>query len=1397
MTTRGSDRFRPSRAGVINVWDYVDEEFAFADGRLILRGHNGSGKTKALEVLFPFILDGYTDARRLDPFSGQNRTMKSNLLYRGQESEYGYVWMEFARPEDSAAAPETVTLVIGLRAHKHRDGVVPSFFVTDQRLGVDFGLLATDGRPLTEKQLKTALGEGAHHTSAADYRRAVDARLFGLGDRYIQLLDLLLALRRPLLAKDLDPEKVSDTLASGLSPLDEDLVDQAARDFANLAAVQIRFDNATAADEAVRTFLTEYADYLTTNARHRMARVTAAADQAAAHGRTVTEAAAEHRRATGERDTARAREEELTTRIGEKSAEVTALEADEALRDHDRLRERRQRHEEQTRRLAAQDTRLDGQAQEIAHLRTEAARVAERIERDRATARRLTTELTEAADRAGIHHDAEGGVDTGEDLPTTARARAAAREGDVRAVAERLDALDTAEAARGRAETASSRAADELTGREADCTRAAEELAALRSGAADAVRAWHERWDLVDDTGRGALLDALARLGEPGTPTLVEVFNEHVHDAQLEIAARVHGLERQETETSEELVRLRRERDDIAAERDDAPPADPLRPAPRGGRQGAPLWRLVRFADDLPEEHGAAVEGALHAAGMLTAWVHPDPALTRTALADGDSDAYLLPSAPHPGATLADVLVPEDQAHVPAETITRVLRSVPLHRDTGDAVTTTGGVDTGARFGLGVLVGSHPKAAAEYIGATNRAHRRRERLAACDARVAELTEHHESLRDQLGHARERLKDHGRARGDLPDPTPVAKAVRAVERHSTLLASARTAADRSRRDLDTAVAEVDAQRRRVRAVAAERAMPADRAGTDAVSEALTDFLATADALHTTRTDAAEYERDLAGRRETVDRLTAALESEREELAEQRAAHEEEAAALAAMESAIDAPVREILARLDALRAERDALTRERDTARTTAQTEHDRAIRSETRRDEGRGALTLALGALHEAVESLAEFTQPAVRAVMGVEPTTAWPDRSTWPTPEEMAERILTGTAETVAEALPDGVGALLEAFTATVGATPAVSESDIKSTATRMSNALRSFQETLGGDSEGYRVDHEVGPTGIITVFVNDEGGRNPVSAFARAIADRVEEQGALLREEEHQVLEDELLGGIAQQIHERVRDARDLVRDMDRDTRARPMSSGTRIGIRWVRDESLTDRERLATRLVKRDEAGLGPSGLAELRAVLRDMIRDHHAAHPRASYKQVLAAVLDYRDWYRFELRLAVPGQEEVRLTRNKHEQMSGGEKSAAIHLPLFAAANALYSSAAPTCPRVVALDEAFAGIDDRYKPELMGLTVTFGLDMFMTGHDLWVHYDTVPMAAHYDMHHDKGAHTVSALLMLWDGEQTIDADAGFSGNEELAAELLGITPSRFVPQSTEGTLLEEAG
>ena len=52
-----TDRWQPSRAGMLNVWRYYDEVFTFHRGRLLLRGPNGTGKSKALELLLPFLLD--------------------------------------------------------------------------------------------------------------------------------------------------------------------------------------------------------------------------------------------------------------------------------------------------------------------------------------------------------------------------------------------------------------------------------------------------------------------------------------------------------------------------------------------------------------------------------------------------------------------------------------------------------------------------------------------------------------------------------------------------------------------------------------------------------------------------------------------------------------------------------------------------------------------------------------------------------------------------------------------------------------------------------------------------------------------------------------------------------------------------------------------------------------------------------------------------------------------------------------------------------------------------------------------------------------------------------------------------------------------------------------------
>jgi hypothetical protein len=539
-------------------------------------------------------------------------------------------------------------------------------------------------------------------------------------------------------------------------------------------------------------------------------------------------------------------------------------------------------------------------------------------------------------------------------------------------------------------------------------------------------------------------------------------------------------------------------------------------------------------------------------------------------------------------------------------------------------------------------------------------------------------------------------------------------------------------------------------------------------------------------------------DLDGRRAHLERLHVGQAEDAETLAAKEKAHAAAVEELAERERALDAPLKEVLAQISQIEKLIETADGEHARQRSEADREDRVLVNAEADLRNGRKLVAESMSALFEQAASFAPYAHRDLRALLGVEDTRPWPADASW-APDRAGQAVVealsgAGTpdpAAAVRGALPDGVTELLEAFQAEVGAGRPVAESTLKSAAGRMSDALRTFGDALASCEADYRLDYD--PTGVVTVFVIDEDGRNPVAVFARRVAERAGEQGVLLEDRERTVLEDELLTGLAQQIHGRVLAARDLVRGMNADTRSRPMSSGTAIGIRWAHSDRIEDRQRATSRLLARDAEDLGRTGLAELRGGLREMIRDYRAHHPRATYKEVLAEVLDYRTWHTFELLLVVPGEPEVRLTRARHSVMSGGEKSAAIHLPLFAAANALYSSAGPDCPRMIALDEAFAGIDDKYKPDLLGLTVKFDLDLFMTGHDLWVHYDTVPMAAHYDMHHDKTAHAVSAMLVLWDGIELLDAAAGFAGNDELAEELLGVKPSRHAPLTADGTLL----
>jgi len=58
-------RWQPLRLGLVELFHYDSEEFWFRDGHLLLRGNNGTGKSKVLSLTLPFLLDAQLKSSRV------------------------------------------------------------------------------------------------------------------------------------------------------------------------------------------------------------------------------------------------------------------------------------------------------------------------------------------------------------------------------------------------------------------------------------------------------------------------------------------------------------------------------------------------------------------------------------------------------------------------------------------------------------------------------------------------------------------------------------------------------------------------------------------------------------------------------------------------------------------------------------------------------------------------------------------------------------------------------------------------------------------------------------------------------------------------------------------------------------------------------------------------------------------------------------------------------------------------------------------------------------------------------------------------------------------------------------------------------------------------------------
>ncbi|MEX2473511.1 MAG: SbcC/MukB-like Walker B domain-containing protein [Gemmatimonadota bacterium] len=782
------------------------------------------------------------------------------------------------------------------------------------------------------------------------------------------------------------------------------------------------------------------------------------------------------------------------------------------------------------------------------------------------------------------------------------------------------------------------------------------------------------------------------------------------------------------------------------------------------GVAAVPLFRAVEVRSFVPEPEVRLLHAALRESGLLDALVvrAEDVEAVAATLGDEGGDRWIRPAPlPEGRATLADVLEPTS-CGVEESVVLFALRSIGLERLGAEP---TAGVATDGTWTAGVLEGRATGRTAEgpvYLG-------RGARVRARDERVSRLRADLSELDDEANRERDEIRGLGERLATLDAEVDELRVLPEVGALSSALA---IQAERARRvqglnaRLQEAEAETAGARRAVgRArqlleVALRNAPDARGRDTDGVRE----LVRSTERVVTSAERAADRLEALRERGEEVRRAETDIERRRSVLAEARTRAERADEVVAETEGRariIETELaglgyHEIVAEVEKAEKRQDDLELEgRELAETIGgleiSLEHADAevTRLGTERAGAERERTQARARLAEAVHAYPTLEEAAALFGDGTEGSAAR-------TADHLLERREERSTD-LARRIED------DQRRAQQGLFVEVTESR---------SALVEYQPSLDPD------------TGVVSF--RHEGRELPPHALLKVLARHRQGQENAMRDKEDELYEEFFLQEVSGRIREAIERAEESVDRVNDLLAERPLANDEILTLRWRPRKEIgadgADHPRLVE-LLKKPASVLPAEDVRWIKSFFRErvrMVREGAArgrvapAEEETSFGEALRAVLDYRRWFSFTLHGKRPGEALTEITNREFATRSGGEKSLAMFVPLLAALDARFRSARPDAPKLVGLDEAFAGVDSNNINEMFAFMVGLDLSWIMTSERLFGVGAALPACTTYQFHR-RG--TVAAVQpWLWDGrrnaaEDTLELVAESGDAEEL--------------------------
>lgn len=1365
------DRFKANKFGVINFWYYDEEEFTLADGKILFRGTNGSGKSVTTQSFIPLLLDGDKRPERLDPFGSKSRKMEEYILVSPEDDErISYLYIEFYKQSTESY----VTIGMGLRGRRGHSVDSWYFILKDgRRIGKDFMLYnnSSEKFPLTSRQLKNKLGEGNIFTdSQKEYMAKVNENLFGFSDlnNYKELLNLMIQLRSPKLSKDFKPTVIYEILKQSLSTLADDDLHQISDAMENMTTLDDKIKATILSIEAVQKIEKAFRKYNKAILSAKISDYKAKSNDVL----TIQEKLDKHKEKkkqlelTITKDTENKESKQIELNKAEQKKEI--LSNHEGFELIQEIGKSENRIKEIVHKLEVEETALQNKKNQENSLNKEIDTIEAEVYNLEKDYDNYIDEEADCREQIYYYH-----IENIRD----------ALKNDDREIFSRLDTgirnynnllneiynhiydLERTTEEKEKIDKKKSQAEIQLESAISKCNEVTEYLTTIKDEYNDGVKVYLAKSqqlrldddqllvlfklvnDIVEKNDCCNILDVLIKFKNNLNLVLEQekVSNTQqvcIVQSNIEnITQKIKELENSKATFDEEYIAYKNTLDD-----NNIPYIE--------------LYKCITFKEDVDEQSRINIEASLKTMGILTSLVIPRAYRTSAAKIIDEHAIINLDKSNRVQNNIAHLFELEniDFNKEYGQEVIEILRSIGIKDnlciDDIEKETSTA-IDLKGNYSIGILTGRvNNEYSLKYIGTNSREQYRKMRLAELEKNKEKFEQDKSILKAKIDEIDAKLKKLEEEFEYFPCLDDIKVTIDEIEKANQLVEKI------SRQNNSLEIRQDDLKKKiiNINAAIIDKSngvkIPNKTASYQEVFNGIKDYQTILNNLRDIFKDIKykqksqdDNKRYLKGIEEDISKIEDViydLRKEKKTVESEIAAREESLKAfdMGAVENElklINAIVDEYPQKIKKLESSIIQATTNIEFLETQI-TEEEQEIYKKKQVLEVAKVIAnkeIQLGYVNEVKEkTLEDIIHLNFEELLG-------------------ENRNISKLQEELSNVFAENKGY--------------IAEYNIKSESrfnldelidnTILASAINSDEYNKSLLEAEFR-NSIISRTDIICRY---EGRNNTLYALIERLNKNLYAQQTIINQQEREIFEDILINTLSSKIKAKIYTTKQWIKQINEMMEGLETSSGFKLHLRWIPKKAANDNELDIKKLLdlltapnlmlEEEKENIGSHFKEKLKQARRVVDKEGRTK----SYHVLMKEILDYREWYEFQLQFVKSHSATNRkeLTDNEFFKLSGGEKAMAMYIPLFVAINVRYKeSDRLDAPKIISLDEAFAGVDESNINSMFGLLEQLKLDYVMNSQVLWGTYESVKNLAIYELFRED--EVVTSISFRWDGK-----------------------------------------